>query len=81
MSQNVSLPSVIDDKLPALESHTSSDLIRINLYAMHSAREKFIKAESSEKIRRALFKNVRSYSEVHYQPGDKVYYNRRMKKG
>ena len=81
MSQNVSLPSVIDDKPPALESHTSSDLIRINLNDMHSARENFIKAESSEKIRRALLKNVRSYSEVHYQPGDKVYYKRRMRKG
>ena len=81
LSQNVNLPSVIDDKPPALESHTSSDLIRTNLNALHSARKNFIEAESSEKIRRALSKNIRSYSEVHYQAGDRVYYRRNSKKG
>ena len=50
LSQNITLPNVIDGKLPTLESHTSCDLVRENLNAMHSAREQFIKAESSEKI-------------------------------
>jgi len=41
---------------------------------MHSAREQFIKAESSEKIKRALLKNVQTYSEVDFQSGEKVYF-------
>eukprot|EP00794_Sanderia_malayensis_P006696 gene6696-7457_t len=39
-----------------------------NLNAMHKARESYIKAESSEKIMKALRKNVRAYSEVEYIP-------------
>ena len=54
---NVSLPSLITDLPPALVSNTSSDIVRDNLNAIHKARENFIKAESSEKIRRALSHN------------------------
>ena len=50
---NVNLPSVITSSPPALET-TSSETIRKNLNAMHSARENFIKAESSKRIKRAL---------------------------
>ena len=67
ISQNIELPTVIDDELPAMESHTSSDLIRENLNALHSACENFVKAESSEKIRHTLLKNVRIYSELDFQ--------------
>eukprot|EP00794_Sanderia_malayensis_P014650 gene14650-16168_t len=41
-------------KLPALDSRINSDVVRENLNAMHKARESYIKAESSEKIMRAL---------------------------
>ena len=78
---NFSLPSVASDSLPALESNVKSDLVRLNLNALHSARENFIRAESSERIRRALKHNVRTYAEIEFCPGDKVFYRRRTKKG
>ena len=46
---NINIPSVLVDNLSALESTTSSDIIRKNMNAMHVARQKFIEAESSEK--------------------------------
>ena len=54
MGRNATYPSVLYDKLPALENDFTSELVRENLNALHSARENFIKAESSEKLRRAL---------------------------
>ena len=78
---NVNIPSVLIDKLPALESSTSSDIIRENMTAMHVARQKFIEAESSEKIRRALRHKVRSYADVKYSNGDRIYYKRKNFKG
>ena len=44
---NIYLPSVLTDALPALESSTSSDIIRKNMEAMRKARESYIQAESS----------------------------------
>ena len=41
----------------------------------------FIKAESSERIKRALSHNVRTYCEESYNSGDKVFYKRRAVKG
>ena len=41
---------------------------------MHTARQNFIKAESSEKIRRALRHKVRSFSDNRYENGEKVFY-------
>ena len=61
---------------PAFVSTTSSDIIQTNLNAIHKARENFIKAESSEKIQRALSHNVRTFNEEIYQPGEKVFYQR-----
>ena len=77
---NVSLPSVITDLLSALVSITSSYIIRNNLNTIHKARENFIKAESSEKIRRALSYNVRTFNEEIYEPGEKVFYRRKKSK-
>ena len=51
---NTNTPSVLSDSPPALSSTTSSDIIRNNLNAMHSARKNYMEAEASEKIRRAL---------------------------
>ena len=51
---NVNLPSVITDLGPALKSFTSSDIVRLNLNALHDARKNFLIAESSEGIKRAL---------------------------
>ena len=57
------------------------EIVRRNLTALHDARKNFIKAESSERIRRALRHNVRAYCEENYQNGDKVFYKRRAVKG
>ena len=39
--------------MPALNSFTSSDVVKRNLNALQDTRNGFIKAESSEKIKRA----------------------------
>ena len=74
--RNPNFPSVIDDKLPALEGKTQSEVVGENLNAMHSARKAFIAAEASEKIRRALRHNVRTTGDVKYFTGDLVFYKR-----
>ena len=79
--RNINLPSVLTDELPALEPTQSSDVVRKNLEAMHAARQNFIKAESSEKIRRAMRHKVRSYADHRFENGEKVYYRRRKFKG
>ena len=78
---NISLPSVVTDQPPALEPTTQSEIIRKKLSVIHNARKNFIKSESSEKIRRALNHQVRTFSEEVYIPGEKVYYKRRKVKG
>ena len=54
---NPNLPSVLHDKLPAMEV-SSIDLLRQNMEAIHSSRKHFVMAESSDKIRKALRHNV-----------------------
>ena len=58
--RNVSLPSVVTDKPPALEGSTESRTVAEHLTALHSARKTFVAVESSEKIRRALRRQTRS---------------------
>ena len=48
---------------------------------MHRARTAFIESESSERIRRALRHNIRTYANETYQSGDMVYYRRKGYKG
>ena len=79
--RNINLPSVLTDALPALEPTQSSETVKRNLEAMHSARQNFVKAEASEKIRRAMRHKVRSYSDNRFQKGEKVFYKRRGYKG
>ena len=58
---NFILPSVDSDTPPAMNTATSSDLVRENLNALHKTRENFVKSESSDRIMRALRYNVRTY--------------------
>ena len=67
------MPNIMNEKLPALEGSTSSEILKEHLDKMHSAREAFIKCEADEKIKRALRHQVRT-NEVQFLPGDKVYY-------
>ncbi|XP_066911985.1 uncharacterized protein [Clytia hemisphaerica] len=75
--RNPNFPSVLTDKLPALEGKTTSEVVRDNLNAMHSARKAFVASEASEKIRRALRHNVGSSVDVKYVTQDSVYYKRK----
>ena len=79
--RNVNLPSVETDELPSLKEPKYSDMIRQNLNALHKARENFVKSESSERIKKALRHNVRTYCEVQFDAGEKVYYRCRNDKG
>lgn len=79
--KNTNYPSVLTNKLPALNAtEASSKTVSDNLSALHSARKEFIKAECSEKIKRALSHNVRTASNAQFQNGEKVYYKRNMNK-
>ena len=75
--KNPNFPSVLTDKLPALEGKTASEVVRDNLNAMHAARKAFVASEASEKIRRALRHNVGSSVDTKYFTRDSVYYKRK----
>ena len=77
---NTNVPSVLHDKLPALETNTVNDVVRNNINAQHVARKKYIEAESSAKIKRALKSKVRNYNDVNYSVGEKVFYRRKHSK-
>ena len=79
--RNINTPSVLTDRPPALTSDTSSDIMRDNLNAIHSSRKNYMAAEASGKIRKALRHKIRSYADVAYDNGDKVYYRRKNFKG
>ena len=72
---NPNLPSVLTNNLPAQEEMTMSETVLKHLNALHSARRAFTKAESSERIKRALRHNVRVNEET-FMAGDKVFYKR-----
>ena len=74
--RNCNLPSVSTDRLPAQNTTGVSANIAKHLLALHKARQAFIAQESCEKLRRALNKQTRSFSDVIYQNGDLVYYKR-----
>lgn len=73
--RNPTLPSVVNDELPALEGTTICANFAKHINALHSSRQAFIKAESEERIRRALRHNVRKNAEF-VNNGDFVYYKR-----
>ena len=73
--QNPQLPNFYINKPPALNK-PSVEFIASHLAALHGARHAFLQAESSEKIKRALRHNLRSYQNVSYCSGDRVYYKR-----
>ena len=74
--RNPNLPSVLTDKLPALEGKTTSETVANHLIAKHQARKAFIESEASEKVRRALRHNIRESTTLNYKQGDKVFYKR-----
>ena len=73
---NPSFPNVVGNEPPALEQRIPSQIISDNLNAMHAARKDFICNESSERIRRALLRQVREDDISDVNTGDSVYYKR-----
>ncbi|XP_071317640.1 CD166 antigen homolog A isoform X1 [Trachinotus anak] len=71
--QNPNLPSILIDKPPALEGTTKSEWVAKHISALHASRKAFTEAECSERIRRALRKQIR-HTDEKYETGDKVYY-------
>ena len=78
---NVNSPSVLTDKLPALEPHTTSDMVRIMQNARHTAMKNHIEVDASDKIRKALRAKTRTYADEYYEPGEKIYYQRPSDRG
>ena len=74
--RNINLPSVHHDKLPAQNESCNSAVISKNLVALHKTRQAFVTQESCERLRRALNRQTRSFSDIVYQTGDKVYFKR-----
>ena len=59
-SRNPNLPSFLNDKFPALEGVSTSEVVASDLNAMHVARKQLIKYESLEKLRCTLCHQVRT---------------------
>ena len=73
--RNPNLPSVLTNKPPALEGTTVCQAMGKHLTALYKARKSFIASESSEKVRRALRKQVRPSGDK-FVTGDRVYFLR-----
>ena len=76
IGSNPKLPCAFSDLPPALTHKATSKIIKQNLDALHRAREAFIRAENSERIRRAARINIRHANVNTYTTGDTVYYKR-----
>ncbi len=76
MSLYINTYPVLTDQLPASEAVTTSEMVRINLNALHAVRKSFIEADSSEKIWRTLRSNVKTYVDDGFVTGNIVYYRR-----
>ena len=74
---NPSLPSNLNDKIPALNGITKSKEVAKHLNAKHAARKAFIECEANAKIRTALRGNIRYGTTKSFEQGDKVYYKRK----
>ena len=70
MEKKTNFPNVSDDLLPALQNKSTCEVVADNLNALHSARQNFIKSESSKKIKDALRHKTRTFSDVVYNNGD-----------
>ena len=68
--RNPNLPSVLTDKPPALEVTMMSNIVGKHIQVLHAYRTAFTKSECSERIQRALRKQIRP-SGICFQPGDK----------
>ena len=69
--KNVTLPSAIHDKLPAL-CESTSEFMKKKLMIMSKSKEAYLQAESSERVKRALRRKTRTFTDTVYSQGDRV---------
>ena len=69
------------DQLQALEAVTTSNIVEVNLNALHAARKNFMEPESNKKIWRELRSHVRTYADEGFLTSDNVCYRRENCKG
>ena len=67
---------MLENNPPANNNSFTSKILEEHLHTLHAARQEFVKAEACEKIKRALSRKTRSYSDQVYCSGDKVYFKR-----
>ena len=77
---NPNSPGNSHNKLPALSSETLSQIVAEHLNSLRSARHAYVKAESSDRIARALRGKVYEGTHKRFCVGDTVYYKRLNKK-
>ena len=77
LGTNPILPNYLNSQLPALEGVTNSERVAKQMQLMHECRKAFTQAESSEKLRRALRSNTRTYTDNDVNIGDLVYFKRK----
>ena len=73
--KNSNLPNIMNETLPELEKVTTSADLALHIATLHSAREAFMKAQISEKIKTALKKQTQQTQE-RYENRKGVYYKR-----
>ena len=71
-----SLAPIMDNTLSSLDGVPISQTVSAHISAMNSARNEYLKAECSERLRKALKHNVRPSSMV--CSGDEVFYNEQL---
>ena len=72
---NPNLPNIMNAKPPALEETTGSEIFAKHLNIMQKARQAYITAENSERVKRALRHKIRTNQET-FTSGEEVYYKR-----
>ena len=79
--KSINRPSVLTDALPVIEPTQTTEMVRRNLDAIHSAKENCIEAEWSKWIHRALRHKLGSYGDHRFENGEKVFYKIKGYKG
>ena len=72
---NPNLPNIMNARIPALQENTTSEIFAKHLNLMQLARQAYLEAENSERIKRALRHNIRTNQEM-FESGENVYYKR-----
>ena len=73
--RNIRLPNVLNDPPPTYEIKTKSKALAQNITAIHATRLAYMKAETCERLKKALKSKIRTFHHT-YEHGDYVYYKR-----